>query len=102
MLVFKSYCRFLCPLGAALAIGGKMRRLNWLVRRDECGTPCKLCSFTCQYDAITREDGSIKYDDCFQCLECVEIYDDKKRCVPLIQENKKRTAEFSPYQQPTG
>ncbi len=88
MLVFKGYCRFLCPLGAVLALGSKLRTRDWLVRREACGNPCKLCFVVCRYDAIIRNDGSIKYDDCFQCLECVEIYDDKNRCVPLIQENK--------------
>ncbi|MCW8905198.1 4Fe-4S binding protein [Sedimenticola sp.] len=85
MLVFKGYCRFLCPLGAALVLGGKLRRWDWLARRPECGTPCKLCYVTCRYDAIERDSGAIRYDDCFQCLECVEIHDDAKRCVPLIQ-----------------
>jgi NosR/NirI family nitrous oxide reductase transcriptional regulator len=90
MVIFKGYCRFLCPLGAALALGGKLRLWDWLVRRDECGTPCKLCSVTCRYDAIERQSGTIKYDDCFQCLECIEIYDDENRCVPLVQESKRR------------
>ncbi len=89
VFIFKAYCRFLCPLGAALAIGGKLRMLDWLIRREECGTPCKLCSVQCRYEAIVRHDGSIKYHDCFQCFECVEIYDDEKRCVPLVQVNKK-------------
>lgn len=88
-VIFKGYCRFLCPLGAALAIGGKLRLFDWLIRRDDCGTPCKLCQVSCQYNAIERDTGNIKYDDCFQCYECVEIYDDEKRCVPLIQLNKK-------------
>lgn len=101
ILVFKSYCRFLCPLGAALALGGKIRQLNWLVRRSECGTPCKLCQVTCQYEAIVRDDGSIKYDDCFQCFECVEIYDDSNRCVPLLQESKRRNVEITPLHQTT-
>lgn len=85
-VVFKGYCRFLCPLGAALVLGGKLRRWNWLIRRKECGTPCKLCYVTCRYDAIERDSGAIRYDDCFQCLECVEIHDDATRCVPLIQQ----------------
>lgn len=90
MVIFKGYCRFLCPLGAALALGGRLRLWDWLIRRDECGTPCKLCSVTCRYDAIVRQSGAIKYADCFQCLECIEIYDDEKRCVPLVQESKRQ------------
>ncbi|WP_428609864.1 4Fe-4S binding protein [Sedimenticola sp.] len=92
MVVFKGYCRFLCPLGAALVLGGKLRRWDWLVRRQECGTPCKLCYVTCRYEAIERQSGAIRYDDCFQCLECVEIYDDTTRCVPLIQQARSTKA----------
>ncbi len=92
-IIFKGYCRFICPLGAALALGGKLRLANWLIRRDECGTPCKLCMVTCRYNAIVRDDGSIKYDDCFQCLECVEIHDDNARCVPLVQFGKKQVSD---------
>ncbi len=90
MAVYKGYCRFLCPLGAALVIGGRLRRRNWLIRRAACGTPCKYCHVTCRYDAIDRESGSIRYDACFQCLECVEIYDDPLRCVPLVQRSKRQ------------
>jgi transcriptional regulator of nitric oxide reductase len=90
MIIFKGYCRFLCPLGAALVLGGRLRRWDWLVRRRECGTPCKLCAVTCRYEAIERHSGAIRYDDCFQCLECVEIHDDATRCVPLVQQNRQR------------
>ena len=29
------------------------------------------------------DDGAIRYDDCFQCLDCVGIYHDPARCVPV-------------------
>lgn len=81
--VYKFFCRYLCPLGAALTLGGKLRILNWLPRRAECGSPCQTCRSRCEYDAISR-DGSIRYDDCFQCLDCVGIYHDDRRCAPLL------------------
>jgi transcriptional regulator of nitric oxide reductase len=82
-VVYKFFCRYLCPLGAFMVIGGKLRLQNWLPRRPECGQPCQLCRHTCNYDAIHR-DGSIEYDDCFQCLDCVGIYHDPQRCVPVV------------------
>ncbi|HPI61301.1 4Fe-4S binding protein, partial [Zoogloea sp.] len=36
-LYYKFFCRYLCPLGAAMALGGKLRLLDWLPRRSECG-----------------------------------------------------------------
>jgi hypothetical protein len=80
---YKFFCRFLCPLGAAMVLGGKLRMLRWLPRRRECGKPCQSCRHKCDYDAIDRS-GAIRYDDCFQCLDCVGIYHDPDRCAPVI------------------
>lgn len=82
-LVYKGYCRYLCPLGAALAIVGRLRWLRWIPRRAECGTPCQTCRHRCEYQAI-RTDGAIDYAECFQCLDCVAIHDSDQRCAPLI------------------
>jgi transcriptional regulator of nitric oxide reductase len=80
---FKFFCRFICPLGAAITLGGRLRRWDWLPRRKECGQPCQTCKSRCEYEAIAR-DGHIIYDRCFQCLDCVGIYHDDQRCAPLI------------------
>jgi transcriptional regulator of nitric oxide reductase len=87
-LYYKFFCRFLCPLGAAMTLGGKLRLPNWLVRRKECGQPCQTCRYRCTYDAI-EPSGKINYDDCFQCLDCVGIYHDDQRCAPLILYRRK-------------
>jgi polyferredoxin len=81
--VYKAFCRYLCPLGAALAALGSVQRLDWLTRRSECGSPCQLCRRICDYKAIA-EDGRIIYSDCFQCLDCVSVYTDPKRCVAEV------------------
>lgn len=88
-VVFKAYCRYLCPLGAMMAIGGWLRLTPWITRRAECGSPCQLCKVKCEYKAI-KPSGKIDYSECFGCLECVEIYEDRNRCVPLIVADKKR------------
>lgn len=90
MIVFKSFCRYICPLGAFLAIVGRLRRLAWIERRVECGTPCQLCKVRCQYQAI-EPTGRIDYEECFQCLDCVTIHDDPKTCVPLVLATRRRT-----------
>ena len=83
MIVFKGFCRYVCPLGAVMAIGGLIRTRKWIDRRAECGSPCQLCRVKCAYGAI-KKTGEIQYSECFQCLDCVTIYDDPKKCVPLI------------------
>lgn len=83
LVMFKPFCRYLCPLGAFMAMAGRLRLLDWIARRAACGSPCQLCTARCRYKAI-RRDGSIRYDECFQCLDCVGIHADAGRCVPLV------------------
>lgn len=97
MVLFKGFCRYLCPLGAVMALGGLLRGRDWIARRAECGTPCQLCRVKCNYGAI-RKTGKIDYSECFQCLDCVAIHDDAKRCVPLVLAARKggRAAPSAP------
>lgn len=88
LFIHKFYCRYLCPLGAALAIMGKFHRFKWLDRRQECGTPCQLCKHRCGIDAI-KKSGAIDYDECIQCLECVVILQDPQQCAATMSANKK-------------
>ncbi|MEM8577133.1 MAG: 4Fe-4S binding protein [Pseudomonadota bacterium] len=88
MVLFKGFCRYVCPLGAFLAIGGLLRGRDWIARRSECGSPCQLCKVKCGYGAI-RPSGAIQYSECFGCLDCVAIHDDADKCVPLIVAAKK-------------
>lgn len=88
MVLFKGFCRYLCPLGAVMAIGGLIRGRDWIARRAECGSPCQLCRVKCSYGAIAKT-GKINYSECFQCLDCVAIHDDTTRCVPLVLAGRK-------------
>ncbi|MEZ5900655.1 MAG: 4Fe-4S binding protein [Hyphomicrobiaceae bacterium] len=88
--VFKGYCLYVCPLGAALALLGRVRALDWIARRTECGTPCQLCAKRCRYGSI-QPSGQVRYDECFQCLDCVAIYNDAKTCVPQVLAARGRT-----------
>ncbi|MDX8351951.1 4Fe-4S binding protein [Cognatiyoonia sp. IB215182] len=87
MVLFKGFCRYVCPLGAVMAIGGLLRGRDWIARRAECGSPCQLCNVKCSYGAI-KKTGEIQYTECFQCLECVTIHDSAEQCVPLILASK--------------
>ena len=93
--VYRGFCRYLCPLGAGLAVLGRVRLLNWLPRRAECGQPCQTCRHRCEYQAIEPQ-GKIDYDECFQCLDCVVIYESDKLCTPLIIQ--KRNSRVIPVQ----
>ncbi|WP_317203310.1 4Fe-4S binding protein [Janthinobacterium sp.] len=86
--VYKFFCRYLCPFGAALALLGRFRVLNWIPRRKECGTPCQTCRHRCDYQAI-EPSGKIVYEECFQCMDCVVIHASDQKCAPLMLEVKR-------------
>lgn len=97
-LVYKFFCRYLCPFGAGLAILGKLQLLKWLPRRAECGTPCQTCRHRCDYQAI-RPNGKIDYAECFQCMDCVVIYHSDTQCAPrILQAKRGMTIPIRPVQ----
>ena len=65
LFIERAYCRFLCPLGAAAAIIGKVRIFNFLHRHNECGNPCKACVPVCPTQAV-KPSGQIDMNECFQ------------------------------------
>lgn len=85
----KVYCRYICPLGAALAIPTKLRLFDWLKRRKECGQPCQLCAVECEIQAI-HPDGTINANECHHCLDCQITYHNENKCPPLVNKAKKR------------
>ncbi len=85
----KVYCRYLCPLGAALAIPARLRLFDWLKRRPECGQPCRVCANECEIQAI-QPDGVINANECHHCLDCQMTYHDSGKCPPLVLKAKKQ------------
>jgi NosR/NirI family transcriptional regulator, nitrous oxide reductase regulator len=98
LFVERFFCRYLCPLGAALAIPGRMRTFEWLKRWSECGSPCQRCAKECPVQAIHPE-GHINVNECIYCMHCQELYHDDHRCPHMIQlrlKREKRDALASP------
>lgn len=87
LFVHKFYCRYVCPLGAGLAMLGKFHLFAWLKRIGACGKPCQHCKNHCEIGAIER-DGRIDYDECIQCLECIVILNNDDQCVATISARK--------------
>lgn len=83
----KFYCKYICPLGAALAVPAKLSLVNWLRRRRECGNPCQICAAECEIQAISSR-GEIQINECHYCLDCQVTYWDEHRCPPLVKRNK--------------
>ena len=93
LFVERFYCRYLCPLGAALAIPARLRMFNWLKRYHECGAPCQICAIECPVQAI-HPTGEINPNECVNCLHCQILYQSKTKC-PVVVKKEKRRARFS-------
>lgn len=91
LFVERFFCRYLCPLGAALAIPARLRMFEWLKRKRQCGAECQVCAVHCPVQAIHPE-GRINPNECIQCLNCQILYYDDHMCPPLIERRKRRMA----------
>ncbi|MFC7174789.1 hypothetical protein ACFQL0_18510 [Haloplanus litoreus] len=80
--MFRPYCRYVCPLGAGLALGNVLQR-EPIQRYDLCGD-CVKCQTDCDFQAI-EDDGSIDRFQCFQCSVCVDNYYDPDGCPVVLQ-----------------
>lgn len=89
LFVERAFCRYLCPLGAALAIPARIRMFEWLKRRWQCGRQCNICATKCPVQAI-HPNGSINPNECIYCLNCQTNYFDDAVCPPLIERRKRR------------
>jgi transcriptional regulator of nitric oxide reductase len=82
IFVERFFCRYLCTLGAALAIPARMRMFEWLKRARECGAECHICARRCTVQAI-HPLGQINPNECIYCLKCQANYFDEDTCLHL-------------------
>lgn len=76
MFVRNLYCRFLCPLGAALGLLSSLSVFR-IKRWSEC-SQCALCEKTCEWGAI--RDRKIVMTECVRCDDCERLYADEQHC----------------------
>ena len=90
LFIERFYCRYLCPLGAALAIPAKLKIFDWLRRRPQCGRECRLCEQKCTVGAIDPL-GRINVNECVLCLRCQVVLNDKQTC-PVLKRRARQVA----------
>lgn len=93
LFIERPFCKYLCPLGAGLAVPSTFRWWG-LKRKSECG-PCDACAAGCGSLAIDRS-GRIDQRECLLCLDCMVLYYDAHACPPLAKERKRRTKHGQP------
>lgn len=79
------YCRFLCPLGAALGLLSKLSIFR-IKRWSECST-CQLCEKACEWGAI--RERKIIMAECVRCDVCEILYDSKTKCPHWLLDAKR-------------
>ena len=76
IFVRNAYCRFLCPVGAALGVLSKLTVFR-IKRWSECNT-CRICEKACEWGAI--RGPQIIMTECVRCDDCERLYEDKNKC----------------------
>jgi NosR/NirI family nitrite reductase transcriptional regulator len=95
LFIERFFCRYLCPLGAALGIPAKIKLFDWLHRRPQCGRECRFCETQCTVGAIDPL-GRINPNECILCLRCQVIMYDDHQCAILkrrVGRKSENTAE---------
>jgi len=70
MLVKRSSCKYLCPMGAVLAIFNKISPIHITVDQKNCAN-CGRCEAECPVD-IPAIPENIRSTECIRCLECFD------------------------------
>jgi len=89
LFIERFYCRYLCALGAGLAIPGRLRMFDWLRRYPQCGDPCQTCKNECMVQAI-HPYGEINPNECLYCLHCQVRFQDTQVCPVCIKRERLR------------
>ncbi len=90
VVVYRAFCRYLCPLGGAIALPSLLFS-RWIplrkIPRYELCRKCVICMASCGPQAIKR-DGRIDRRECLLCLECHENFWDEDLCPVLIRKKR--------------
>jgi polyferredoxin len=70
MWIQRFWCKYLCPMGALLAVFNKIAPLRIVIDHNRC-TSCHRCEADCPVD-IAPIPENMRSLECIQCLECLE------------------------------
>lgn len=70
IILFRPFCRFICPLGAIYALFNPISLYRLEVDKSKC-TSCGLCSTKCKLDIdVYKNPNSL---ECIRCGECISV-----------------------------
>ena len=91
-VVPRFYCRYACPLGAALAVASRVSPFR--IRRVEQCTVCRVCEQSCPTGAIQKE--VIDFPECVRCGICeVKLIRKAGTCRHEMEDIRPRLVQLS-------
>jgi uncharacterized protein with FMN-binding domain/Pyruvate/2-oxoacid:ferredoxin oxidoreductase delta subunit len=72
MFIERFFCRYLCPLGAILAVVSKFKIMNISKPSEKCGK-CQLCTVNCPMGINLSKVEAVDSGECISCLKCVDV-----------------------------
>lgn len=72
LFIPRSFCRYLCPMGAFLSLLNKLS-VNKLRRQAETCNQCTLCDKKCPVGIEVSKEEIIDKYECISCGECVSV-----------------------------
>lgn len=92
-MVPRFYCRYACPLGAALGVTSLIS--PWRIKRVEQCQVCKVCEHACPTGAIRGPD--IDFKECVRCDVCDrKLIDKAGTCKHSVSDLKARMKNWEP------
>jgi polyferredoxin len=71
LFVERPWCRYACPLGAAIGLAGKLSPL-WIQRAGPACAGCALCNKACPVGIPVDTRTAIADASCIMCMRCVD------------------------------
>lgn len=70
VLVYRLFCRYICPLGAFYALFNKISFYRYKIEKDKC-TSCQACTRQCKLNIDVYKTPNSA--ECIRCGECIKV-----------------------------
>jgi len=90
ILVYRPFCRYVCPLGAVYELVQPISLYRYSVDRDAC-TSCGICQKTCKLDIAAYKTPNSP--DCIRCGDCVRACPEDALHVEFIKRKRKKVCK---------